>query len=56
MTEEQYTFRRAAIMARIYVHEDAYSDGRPKYPKCLRADMKELEELDREWREENEKQ
>lgn len=49
MTEEQYIRRRAAIMDKIYRHEDAFANGRPKYPRCLKADMEELRRLDEEW-------
>lgn len=52
MTEEQYNQRHAIIMAKIYRHSDAFSDGRPKYPRCLRADMRELDKLEEEWQNE----
>lgn len=50
MTEEQYYDMRNAIMERIYRHEDKFADGRPKFPRCLRADMRDLEKLEKEWR------
>lgn len=52
MTEEQYLNRRNAILAKMYRHEDTFADGRPKYPRCLAADMRELKALDEEWRKE----
>jgi hypothetical protein len=53
MTEEQYEERRQMIMARIYRHEDTFADGRPKFPRCLKADMRDLQQLEKEWRESN---
>lgn len=49
MTEDQYNQRHSIIMAKIYRHSDAFSDGRPKYPRCLKADMNELKKLEQEW-------
>jgi len=49
MTEEQYTQRRAVIIGRIYLHSKTFSNGSPKFPRCLAADKKELEKLDREY-------
>lgn len=54
MTEEQYEERRAAIMRRVYVHSETFANRKPKYPLCLKADLKELEKLDKEWRLSNE--
>ena len=54
MTEEIYTRRRAAIISRILLHDKKFSDGRPMFPKCLAADYRELDKLDKEWEEENE--
>lgn len=55
MTEQQYEERRAMIMARIYRHEDTFADGRPKFPRCLKADINELKKLDQEWQREKSK-
>ena len=51
MTEEQYEHRRAMIMAKIYRHSDAMSNVKPKFPRCLKYDMSELNKLEKEWRE-----
>ena len=53
MTQETYEKRRHAIMVKIYRYEDTYTDGRPKYPRCLRAAMDELKKLDEEYQREN---
>jgi len=52
MTEEQYQHRRHVIMQRIYRHEDKFANGSPKYPRCLRADIQELQKLEEEWKNE----
>lgn len=49
MTEAIYNQRRAAIISRIYRHERTLSNGRAVFPRCLAADYRELEKLDREW-------
>ena len=49
MKEEIYTRRRAAIISRILLHDKKFSDGRPMFPKCLAANYRELEKLDKEW-------
>lgn len=49
MTEEQYNQRHAIIMAKIYRHSEAMSNGSPKFPRCLKADMRELKKLEQEW-------
>ena len=49
MTEEQYQKRKAIIMAKIYKHSEPMASGHPKFPRCLRADYKELDKLEREW-------
>lgn len=49
MTQETYEKRRHAIMVKIYRYEDTYTDGRPKYPRCLRAAMDELKKLNEEY-------
>ena len=52
MNEETYNKRRQAILEKIYRYEDTYSDGRPKYPRCLKAAMDELRKLDKEYQRE----
>jgi hypothetical protein len=52
MTEEAYMRRRAVIEARIIRHERRLADGRHAYPKCLAADYRELEKLNREYEDE----
>lgn len=49
MTEKQYNERRAAIMRRVYIHEDTFADGRPKFPNCLKADLRDLKKLDEQY-------
>ena len=49
MTQETYEKRRHAIMEKIYEVEDTFSDGRPKFPRSLRAAMDELKKLDEEY-------
>ena len=39
-------------MQRIYRHEDKFANGSPKYPRCLRADIQELQKLEEEWKNE----
>lgn len=53
MTEEEYEERRAAIMRRVYQHEDKLANGKPKFPMCLKADLRDLQQLEKEWRESN---
>ena len=50
MTEEQFEERRQMIMARIYRHSETFADRKPKFPRCLRYDMKQLIKLEEEWR------
>lgn len=50
MTEKQYEERRAAIMRRVYQHEDKLANGKPKFPMCLKADLRDLQALEKEWR------
>lgn len=50
MTEQIYNQRRAAIISRIYRHNKTFSNGRAVFPRCLAADYRELEKLDREWK------
>ncbi len=52
MTEEQYINRRNAILMKMYQHEDKFADGRPKFPRCLKAVKRALKALDEEWRKE----
>ena len=49
MTEAQYQARRTAIMLRISRHDKRLSDGRYLYPRCLAADYRELDKLDKEY-------
>lgn len=49
MTEEQYLQRRAFIEAKIRKHKDQMANGSPKFPRCLRADYRELDKLEQEW-------
>lgn len=49
MTQETYEKRRHAIMEKIYEVEDTFSDGRPKFPRSLRAAMDELKKLNEEY-------
>jgi glutamine synthetase len=49
MTQETYEKRRHAIMEKIYDLEETYSDGRPKFPRSLRAAMDELKKLNEEY-------
>lgn len=49
MTQETYEKRRHAIMVKIYEVEDTFSDGRPKFPRSLRAAMDELKKLNEEY-------
>ena len=49
MTEDQYNQRHAIIMAKIYRHSEAMSNGSPKFPRCLKADIRELKKLEQEW-------
>ena len=49
MTESQYNTSRAEIIVRILRHEKQLSDGRYIFPRCLAADYRELDKLDRQW-------
>jgi hypothetical protein len=49
MTEKQYEERRAAIMRKVYQNSVTFADNRPKFPRCLKADMRELKKLEQEW-------
>lgn len=49
MTEKDYEDRRAAIMLRMHQHSGTFADRRPKFPRCLKYDMRELEKLEKEW-------
>ena len=44
-----YVTRRAVIVSRILQHGKKFSDGKPMFPKCLAADYRALEKLDKEW-------
>lgn len=49
MTEEQYEERREMIMERLRRHSETFSNRKPKYPRCLKADLNDLKRLEREW-------
>ena len=49
MTEKDYEERRAAIMRRVYQHSETFADRRPKFSRCLKYDMRELDKLEKEW-------
>lgn len=49
MTEERYEERRAIIMAKIYSLSETFADRRPKFPRSLKAAMRELDKLEKEW-------
>lgn len=49
MTEKDYEDRRAAIMRRVYQHSETFANRKPKFPLCLKADMRELDKLEQEW-------
>lgn len=56
MTEKDYEDRMAAIMRKMHQHSDTFADRRPKFPLCLKADMRELDKLKQEWIREKQKQ
>lgn len=49
MNEQQYNTIRANIVVRILNHERKLYDGRYIFPRCLAADYRELNKLDKQW-------
>lgn len=49
MTDEAYNRSRAEIIVRIMRHEKQLADGRYIFPRCLAADYRELDKLDKQW-------
>ena len=49
MTEQQYEERKQMIMTRIYRHSETFANRKPKFPLCLKADIRELDKLEQEW-------
>lgn len=49
MTDEAYNRSRAEIIVRILRHEKRLADGRYIFPRCLAADYRELDKLDKLW-------
>ena len=49
MTDEAYNRSRAEIIVRIIRHEKRLADGRYIFPRCLAADYRELDKLDKLW-------
>ena len=52
MTENQYQTSRAEIIVRIIRHEKQRFDGKYIFPRCLAADYRELDKLDKQWQQE----